>query len=177
QAIQYVAQNPASALNPFYRVGALLARPLRLCQPELSAGQRRARVVEVLADVGLDGSLLSRRAATLSGGQQQRVALARALIARPALLLCDEVTSALDGPARLEVARLLQRLQREHGFALLLVTHDLTLPAFLGGRIMVIDDGRVVEEGRAAALLAHPAHPATRRLIDAARLTSGVTIS
>ncbi|WP_330992749.1 ATP-binding cassette domain-containing protein [Pluralibacter gergoviae] len=177
QAIQYVAQNPASALNPFYRVGALLARPLRLCQPELSAGQRRARVAEVLADVGLDGSLLSRRAATLSGGQQQRVALARALIARPALLLCDEVTCALDGPARLEVARLLQRLQREHGFALLLVTHDLTLPAFLGGRIMVIDNGRVVEEGRAAALLAHPTHPATRRLVDAARLTDGITMS
>ncbi|EPJ9458049.1 ATP-binding cassette domain-containing protein, partial [Pluralibacter gergoviae] len=107
------------------------------------------------------------------GGQQQRVALARALIARPALLLCDEVTSALDGPARLEVAR----LQRERGFALLLVTHDLTLPAFLGGRIMVIDNGRVVEEGLAAALLAHPAHPATRRLVDAARLTDGITMS
>ncbi|MGK8931645.1 ABC transporter ATP-binding protein [Pluralibacter gergoviae] len=87
------------------------------------------------------------------------------------------MTSALDGPARLEVARLLQRLQREHGFALLLVTHDLTLPAFLGGRIMVIDNGRVVEEGLAAALLAHPAHPATRRLVDAARLTDGITMS
>ena len=173
QAIQYVAQNPASALNPFYRVGDLLARPLRLCQPGLSAAERRARVARALEEVGLDSGLLSRRAASLSGGQQQRVALARALIARPALLLCDEATSALDGPSRLEIVRLLHRLQHEHGFALLLITHDLTLPAFLGGRLMVIDAGQVVEEGSAAALMVHPAHPATRRLIDAARLTCG----
>lgn len=171
--MQYVPQNPASSLNPFYSVRALLARPLRLCLPELDAGQRRARIAQALQDVGLDASLLARRAASLSGGQQQRVALACALITRPALLLCDEVTSALDGPSRLEIVRLLQRLQQRYGFALLLVTHDLTLPAWLGGMLAVIDDGKVVERGSAAALLANPEHPVTRQLVDAARLTPG----
>lgn len=176
RVMQYVPQNPASSLNPFYSVRALLARPLRLCLPELDASQRRQRIAQALEDVGLDASLLSRRASTLSGGQQQRVALACALITRPALLLCDEVTSALDGPSRLETVRLLQRLQQRYGFALLLVTHDLTLPAWLGGTLMVIDSGKVVERGRAAALLAHPEHAVTRELVGAARLTPGAFI-
>lgn len=168
--IQYVSQNPASSLNPFYSVRALLARPLHLCQPELTAAQQQQRIEDALADVGLDSHLLSRRASTLSGGQQQRVALARALITRPSLLLCDEVTSALDGPARLTTVRLLQRLQQQYGFALMLVTHDLTLPGWLGGSLIVIDGGRIVEQGSAAALLSHPEHEITRRLVEAARL-------
>lgn len=172
--LQYVAQNPASSLNPFYRVRALLQRPLHLCDPTLNAEQREQRIEEVLRLVGLDPHLLARRAATLSGGQQQRVALARALIARPDILLCDEVTSAVDGPTRLGLVQLLQQLQREQGITLLIVTHDLTLPARLGGVLMVIDKGLVVEQGRAAELLTCPAHAVTRQLVEAAQLTTGI---
>ncbi|MRT24917.1 ATP-binding cassette domain-containing protein [Enterobacteriaceae bacterium RIT697] len=173
--MQYVAQNPASALNPFYRVRALLLRPLRLNVPTLTVEQREQRLHEVLQQVGLETHLLSRTINTLSGGQQQRVALARALIVRPDILLCDEVTSAVDGPTRLELVKLLQRLQREQGIALLIVTHDLTLPAQLGGELMVLDHGKVIESGRASQLLKCPAHKVTRQLVAAAKLTTDIS--
>ncbi|QCR38621.1 ATP-binding cassette domain-containing protein [Nissabacter sp. SGAir0207] len=169
--MQYVAQNPASALNPFYRVRALLLRPLRLNVPKLTVEQREQRLHEVLRQVGLETHLLSRTISTLSGGQQQRVALARALIVRPDILLCDEVTSAVDGPTRLELIKLLRRLQRERGIALLIVTHDLTLPAQLGGTLMVIDHGKVVEQGPVFQLLERPAHKVTQQLVSATKLT------
>jgi len=126
----------------------------------------------VLSQVGLEPNLLSRKPAMLSGGQQQRVALARALISCPDILLCDEVTSAVDGPTRMELVKLLQHLQRNQGIALLIITHDLTLPKPLGGTLMVIDQGRVVEQGRVSELLARPAHEVTRQLIGAAQLTT-----
>jgi ABC-type glutathione transport system ATPase component/ABC-type dipeptide/oligopeptide/nickel transport system permease subunit len=173
--MQYVAQNPASALNPFYRVRALLLRPLRLNVPTLTVEQREQRLHEVLQQVGLETHLLSRIISTLSGGQQQRVALARALIVRPDILLCDEVTSAVDGPTRIELVKLLQRLQREQGIALLIVTHDLTLPAQLGGELMVLDHGKVIESGRASQLLKCPAHKVTRQLVAAAKLTTDIS--
>jgi peptide/nickel transport system ATP-binding protein/peptide/nickel transport system permease protein len=169
--MQYVAQNPASALNPFYCVRTLLLRPLRLNVPTLTVVEREQRLHEVLQQVGLDTHLLSRTISTLSGGQQQRVALARALVMRPDILLCDEVTSAVDGPTRLELIKLLQRLQYEQGIALFIVTHDLTLPARLGGTLMVIDHGKVVEQGSVSQLLTRPTHPVTRQLVAAAKLT------
>nr|WP_264082055.1 ATP-binding cassette domain-containing protein [Serratia symbiotica] len=125
-----------------------------------------------MSQVGLEPNLLSRKPAMLSGGQQQRVALARALISCPDILLCDEVTSAVDGPTRMELVKLLQHLQRNQGIALLIITHDLTLPKPLGGTLMVIDQGRVVEQGRVSELLARPAHEVTRQLIGAAQLTT-----
>ncbi|QLH61877.1 ATP-binding cassette domain-containing protein [Serratia symbiotica] len=164
--LQYVAQNPASSLNPFYCVRALLQRPLRLIEPTLNAEQCEQRIRSVLSQVGLEPNLLSRKPAMLSGGQQQRVALARALISCPDILLCDEVTSAVDGPTRMELVKLLQHLQRNQGIALMIITHDLTLPKPLGGTLMVIDQGRVSE------LLARPAHEVTRQLIGAAQLTT-----
>lgn len=174
--LQYVAQNPASSLNPFYKVYSLLERPLRLCCPELNAEQRNERIYEVMQQVGLSKAILLCRPPTLSGGQQQRVALARALITRPNILLCDEVTSAVDGAVRTELLRLLQSLQHQQGIALLIVTHDLTLPAHLGGALMVIDKGQVVERGCAAEILAHPVHPITRQLAEAAQLTTGIAL-
>lgn len=171
--VQYVAQNPASSLNPFYPVRTLLARALYLSAPQINKRERDTRIREVLHQVGLPPSLLTQRPATLSGGQQQRIALACALIARPEVLLCDEVTSAVDGPTRLELIALLRQLQQQHGIALLMVTHDLTLPAQSGGMLMILDHGRVVEYGDAATLLSHPSHPLTQQLRDATQLTTG----
>ncbi|WP_437611712.1 ABC transporter ATP-binding protein/permease [Erwinia sp. V71] len=172
--LQYVAQNPASSLNAFYSVRALLRRPLRLSDPTLSAEQCEQRVISVMAQVGLEAHLLARKPSQLSGGQQQRVALARALITRPDVLLCDEVTSAVDGPTRMGLTLLLQKLQQQ-GIALLMVTHDLTLPVQLGGLLMVVEHGRVVEQGRVSELLARPTHSVTSRLISAVQLTEETT--
>ena len=128
-----------------------------------------------MAQVGLEAHLLTRKPSQLSGGQQQRVALARALITRPDVLLCDEVTSALDGPTRMGLVLLLQQLQQQQGIALLMVTHDLTLPVQLGGLLMVIEHGRVVEQGRVSELLTRPTHSVTSRLISAAQLIEETT--
>ena len=171
--IQYVAQNPASALNPFYPVRALLARALHLSAPQLNKRERETRVCDVLHKVGLPLSLLGQRPAALSGGQQQRIALACALIACPDVLLCDEVTSAVDGPARLALIALLRQIQQQQGIAILMVTHDLTLPAQTGGKLMILDNGRVVEYGDAATLLSRPFHPLTQQLRDVTQLTTG----
>jgi peptide/nickel transport system ATP-binding protein/peptide/nickel transport system permease protein len=174
--LQYVAQNPASSLNPVFKVYSLLERPLRLCCPELNAEQRNERIYEVMQQVGLSEQILLCRPPTLSGGQQQRVALARALITRPDILLCDEVTSAVDGAVKTDLLRLLHRLQHQQGIALLIVTHDLMLPAYLGGALMVIDKGQVVEHGCAAKILAHPLHPITRQLVEASQLKTGIAL-
>ena len=171
--MQYVAQNPASSLNPFYPVQTLLGRSLYLSAPQLNKRERDTRIRDVLHLVGLPPWLLTQRPATLSGGQQQRIALACALIASPEVLLCDEVTSAVDGPTRLELIALLRQIQQQQGIALLMVTHDLTLPAQSGGKLLVLDHGHVVEYGDAATLLSHPSHPLTQQLRDASQLTAG----
>nr|WP_234480233.1 ATP-binding cassette domain-containing protein [Erwinia sp. S38] len=168
--LQYVAQNPASSLNPFYTVESLLDRPLMLHVPGLSRAERRRRIYQVLDQVGLSASLGDCRISTLSGGQQQRVALARALIIRPDIVLCDEVTSGADGMTRQALVQLLISLQQQRGVALLMVTHDLTLPAQMGGTLMVMDEGRVVEQGSVRQLFEQPAHPVTRQMIEASRL-------
>lgn len=103
----------------------------------------------------------------MSGGQRQRVALARALAADPAVLLCDEVTSALDAPTAATVLALLARLRHDLGVALVVVTHDLTVPTRLGGQLAVLADGRIRESGPVQRVLAAPADPVTAELIAA----------
>ena len=171
--LQYVAQNPASSLNPFYPVRSLLGRALHLSAPRLDKNERETRIRDALHQVGLPPSLLGQRPTTLSGGQLQRIALACALIARPKVLLCDEVTSAIDGPTRLELIALLQQIQQQQGIALLMVTHDLTLPAQTGGKLLVLENGCIAEYGNVAALLSRPAHPLTQQLRDATKLITG----
>lgn len=168
--IQYVPQDPWSSLNPFYRVGALIGRPLSFFVPQLPKAERRLAVIRVMEQVGLPAELASRRAQSLSGGQRQRVALARALIVDPDILLCDEVTSALDSHSRREIAALLDRLRRESGLALLIVTHDMRLTAQIGGELAVIDQGSIIEQGAVAQVLAAPQHPLTQALINAAQV-------
>lgn len=168
--IQYVPQDPWSSLNPYYQVQALISRPLDFFMPQMPKSERRRAVSRVMEQVGLSGELASRRALSLSGGQRQRVALARALIVGPDILLCDEVTSALDSHSRREIAALLDRLRRESGLALLIVTHDMSLPAQIGGELVVIDKGSIIEQGAVAQIFAAPQHPLTQALIDAAQL-------
>ncbi|SIS08385.1 ABC transporter ATP-binding protein [Microbacterium sp. RURRCA19A] len=162
RAVQPVYQDPFSSLDPRMRVGEAIAEPLRsLGIP----GDGDARVAQLLADVGLPEDAASRYPDAFSGGQRQRIAIARALAPEPRLLLADEPVSALDTSVRMQVIELFQRLARERGIGMLLVSHDLTIVAALCARIAVLQGGRIVEEGPTAEVLRRPRHPYTARLL------------
>ena len=130
----------------------------------------RQRVLQVLAEVGLDPQampgLLGRYPHEFSGGQRQRLALARALVVEPDLLVLDEPTSALDVVVQHQVLALLQRLQRERGLAYLLITHDLSVVRAMAHQVLVLQQGRVVEQGPCPQLLQTPQAPYTRLLVQ-----------
>jgi ABC-type microcin C transport system duplicated ATPase subunit YejF len=167
--IQPVFQDPVASLDPRWRVEDIIAEPLIHLMPELSASERRARVVAALAEVELPIDFVSRQPRALSGGQAQRVAIARALIAEPKMLLLDEATSALDVLVAAQIVALFQKLQREHGLSILAITHDLPLARLLCHRVAVLNAGKIVEMGETEAVIAAPAHPVTQRLVLASR--------
>jgi peptide/nickel transport system ATP-binding protein len=162
-------QDPAVSLNPVLRIGRQVAEVLLL---HGLADRKNASVLaaEALEAAGLDQPMARARQYPheLSGGMRQRVLIAIALAARPALVIADEATSALDVLVQAEVLDLLRGLVRERGLALLLVTHDLAVVAEVCDRVLVCDHGRVVEQGAAAEVVARPAHPKTRELLQAA---------
>lgn len=164
--IQYVPQNPYRSLHPFWSVKSLLMRPLQLSSPELSPRQREQAVTDMLRSTGLSAAILSDTVKNLSGGERQRVALARALLAKPAIILCDEVTSALDGKRRDELLTLLDHLRQEHQLTLLMVAHDISVPAQLGGDMIVLSHGQVAESGTVSQVITSPASPITRQLLE-----------
>jgi peptide/nickel transport system ATP-binding protein len=167
--VQMVFQDPFASLHPMQTVLTQLATPLeRLAGAPVS--RHRALARELLSDVGLEPAdeLLDRMPHSLSGGQRQRVAIARALAARPDLLIADEPTSMLDVSLRVGVLELLDRLRRERGLAILLITHDLASARVLSDRMMVLYRGKLVEEGPAESLIGGPIHPYTQALIAAA---------
>jgi peptide/nickel transport system ATP-binding protein len=165
--IQIVFQNPNDSLNPRHRVRETIARPARILRG-LGAGEARREVTELLERVRLPARLAERYPRELSGGERQRVAIARALAARPDLVVCDEVTSALDVSVQAAVLELLAELRRELGLALLFISHDLGVVASVADRVLVLDRGRVCEEGPALALLRAPQAAYTRSLVEAA---------
>ena len=165
--IQIVFQNPYESLNPRRSVGDSVswpARALRSCSR--SAAERE--VGELLARVRLPAATARRYPSELSGGERQRVAIARALAAHPDLLVCDEVTSALDVSVQAATLELLRELQADLGLGLLFITHDLGVVASAADRILVLERGRVVEQGDVGVVLGGPTQPYTRRLIGAA---------
>jgi ABC-type glutathione transport system ATPase component/ABC-type dipeptide/oligopeptide/nickel transport system permease subunit len=167
RSVQLVPQDPHDSLNPRHTAGRIVARPLELFRPDLDAAGRRREVHRLLERVGLTAEHAGRRPDQLSGGQRQRVALARALAADPAVLLCDEATGALDPPTATAVIALLNELRRDLGVALVVVTHDLGVPARLGGQLAVVADGRIREHGPTARVLAGPRDPVTAELLSA----------
>jgi len=163
---QMVFQDPYGSLDPRKRVGRIVAEPLAALTAADRA-ERAARVAEALEEVGLDPAAAERHPHAFSGGQRQRIAIARALITRPALIVADEPVSALDVSVRAQVLNLLRDLRARHGLAYLLISHDLAVVDYLCAETAVLYLGRVVEQGPTPALLAAPAHPYTRLLLDA----------
>lgn len=167
RSIQLVAQDSVGALNPRETVRAALLRPMRALHG-MSGRAADAEAARLLQRVHLPQTVADRRPGSLSGGERQRVNLARALAAGPSVLVCDEITSALDQEIGTAVLELLDELRRTLGLTVLLVTHDLTVVARCADRVAVLDAGRVVEHGATGDVLADPRHPVTRELLAAA---------
>ena len=164
--VAVIFQEPMTALNPLYTVGEQIAEVLQL-KRGMTAAQSRQEVVALLASTGIPEP--ERRAGAyphqLSGGQRQRAMIAMALASRPKLLIADEPTTALDVSLRGQILDLLSDLQREHGMAVLLITHDLNLVRRFADRVAVMERGQLVEQGAVAHVFAAPQHPYTRRLL------------
>jgi microcin C transport system ATP-binding protein len=170
--VQVVFQDPFSSLSPRMTVEEIVGEGLLVHEPQLPAPDRRQRVLEALADVGLSEAqfpgLLDRYPHEFSGGQRQRLAIARALIVGPQLLVLDEPTSALDVTIQQQVLQLLQRLQREKGLAYLLITHDVDVIRAMAHEVLVMKDGQVLEAGPVQQVLGRPSHAYTQALVAAA---------
>ncbi len=167
---QMVFQDPFSSLDPRLRVRALVAESLRPLV-DLTRQEKDDRVAMALADVGLS-DFAERFPHQLSGGQRQRVAIARAIVADPDFIIADEPISALDMSIQAQVLDLFARLQRERGFACLFISHDLAAVGRIAGRLIVMEQGKIVEAGTAKNILEHPTHPYTRALVHAAPILS-----
>jgi len=127
-------------------------------------GSAEQEAEALMRSVGLEPDALLRRPDAFSGGQRQRIVIARALAAQPKLLICDEAVAALDVSVQAQVLNLLVELRKERGLALLFISHDLSVVRYLCDRTLVMEEGRVVEEGESDQLWAHPQHEVTRRL-------------
>ena len=162
-----IFQEPMTALNPVMTIGDQIAEVLRI-HTKLSARQRMARIIEVMEAVHLPEpeSLRHSYPHQLSGGQRQRVMIAAALALEPVLLIADEPTTALDVTTQAQILRLIEEIQREHGMAVLFITHDFGVVAEIADRVVVMQNGLVVEQGDAQEVLKSPQHPYTRMLIS-----------
>ena len=168
---QMVFQNPYNSLNPVKRIGWLLEEPLRV-DPERTwtASERAARVREVIGQVGLSEGLLGRYPSELSGGQRQRVAIAAAIMRAPRFLIADEPVSALDVTIQAQVLRLLDSLHDELGISMLFISHDLRVVYQICDRVLIMNKGRIVEQGPVGQVYRHPVHAYTKQLLEAAGL-------
>ena len=165
--IQAVFQDPYDSFNPHWKVERLVAEPLALLEPAVSAQERRRRVEVALAQVGLPADAAQRYPHAFSGGQRQRIAIARALIVEPDIVVLDEAVSALDIFTRNQVLDLLADLSREMGIAWLFVSHDLALVQGVTDRVAVMQAGRIVETGDTRRIFSDPQHPCTRAMLAA----------
>jgi peptide/nickel transport system ATP-binding protein len=161
-----VFQDPYSSLDPRMTIGALVREALRQV-PHMTAAEKTARVAEVLDEVGLGAAFAERYPHELSGGQRQRVAIARAVVRRPAFVIADEPVSALDVTVRAQVLDLFADLQDRHGFSCLFISHDLGVVEQVADRVIVMQDGKIAEEGDRDTIFDRPQHPYTRRLLSA----------
>jgi peptide/nickel transport system ATP-binding protein len=165
--IQIVFQNPDASLNPRQSVGQILAQPLRLYF-RLGLRECRARAAALLEQVRLGESYLTRYPAQLSGGEKQRIAIARAFAADPDIVLCDEITSALDVSVQAAVLELLAALQQERGTAYIFIAHDLAVVRAIADRVIVMHRGRICQMGTTAEVYHPPHHPYAEALLSAA---------
>lgn len=165
--IQIVFQDPYSSLNPRITVGDAILEPLRCHRLLPDDTHRRRRARQLMEQVGLPPDWYNRYPHQLSGGQRQRVCIARALALQPQLVICDESVSALDVSVQAQVLNLLADLKEQFGYTYLFITHNLAVVKYFSDRILVMQQGRIVEQGTSTELFSNPRHPYTRRLLAA----------
>jgi microcin C transport system ATP-binding protein len=166
--LQIVFQDPFASLSPRLTVAEIIAEGLRVHERQMSDEDIAQAVSESLAEVGLEASMAWRYPHEFSGGQRQRIAIARAIILKPRLLILDEPTSSLDVTIQAQIIELLKGLQERHNITYLFISHDLRVVRSLADFIIVMHGGRIVEQGQADRIFAHPDQPYTRRLLRAA---------
>ncbi len=166
--LQIVFQDPYGSLSPRMSVAEIIEEGLKIHEPKLSMDERDQRVVDVLAEVGLDPATRFRYPHEFSGGQRQRIAIARAMVLKPRFVMLDEPTSALDMSVQAQVVDLLRDLQAKHNLAYLFISHDLKVVRALANEVIVMRNGRIVEAGPSAQIFEAPETDYTRALISAA---------
>ncbi|SUA68499.1 ABC transporter ATP-binding protein [Oligella urethralis] len=164
--LQMIFQDPYASLNPRWRVGRIIAEPLRT-HSHLSKAEQEQRAAELLEQVGLSASDINRYPHQFSGGQRQRISIARALALRPEFIVCDEPTSALDVSVQAQVLNLMKKLQQDLGLSYLFISHNLAVIHHMADRVGVMYLGRIVEIAPRDDLFANPRHPYTKMLLGA----------
>lgn len=161
--VQYIFQEPAASFHPFYPIGQAIMEPL--LHNGYTNTQAKKRLQELLEQTDLPLGYSEKYIYQLSGGEAQRAAIARAISIHPQLLICDEITSALDTLTQQKIINLLLALQKEYKTALLFITHDISLAADFCQRLLIMDKGSIVEAGTAQTIMKTPQHPATQQLL------------
>jgi peptide/nickel transport system ATP-binding protein/oligopeptide transport system ATP-binding protein len=165
--IATIFQDPYNSLNPRMTVAEIIGEPLQIHFPGLSRQDRRERCAGLLERVGLEREQLERYPHEFSGGQRQRVGIARALAAEPEFIICDEPVSALDVSVQAQIVNLLQDLQEELGLTYLFIAHDLAVVEHISDYVLVMTQGRIVEQASAEQIYRNPQHDYTRKLLAA----------
>ena len=174
QDLQIVFQDPLASLNPRMTIGSIIAEPLQSFFPKMTKDERKAKVQDMMAKVGLLPQMINRYPHEFSGGQCQRIGVARAMILEPKLIICDEPVSALDVSIQAQIINLLKDLQKEFGLSLVFISHDLSVVRHISHRVLVLYLGKVMEIADRHALYDHPRHPYTQALIGAAPIPDPV---
>ncbi len=162
--IQYIFQDPYASLDPRMSIGRTLAEPLEVLEKFTSKQDKLDRIYEILAQVGLKPYHYDRYPHEFSGGQRQRICIARALLLEPEILICDEPVSSLDVSVQAQVLNLLNELKYEYNLSYLFISHDLNVVRFMSDRVLVMNDGKIIEEGEADQLFEHPQEDYTKAL-------------
>ena len=166
QQVQAVFQDPFGVFNPFYRVQHVFDVVFRNFRTDYPASNRESQVADALSSVGLSGEdILSKYPHQLSGGQRQRIMMARACLMKPRLIVADEPVSMVDASLRAAILEVMMRLRDEHGISFIYITHDLATAYQVSDRILLLYQGRVVEEGRSTDVIGSPRHPYARLLV------------
>lgn len=168
RSVQFIFQSPKESMNPYFTIKRILTEPLSINYKKMSEDEKMNRIKDILSRVGIDSeTALSLYPSSFSGGQLQRIAIARALLLEPEVIISDECTSSLDVSLQAQILNLLLSLKKEYGTSLIFISHDISLVRYVSDRIIVMKDGKIVEDGDVDKVIEKPEKDYTKELIKA----------